>query len=162
MVTSGWAQGSWSHHPVTSPPTNQKEVTHRAALTPDFAFLFWAWWWPSCWTSRLAPVCFISNRLQEFQAKLLLPRGWMLVLGTEYLDLDQLERDFYSTRQDYAHSQQEVVTEERDLYPNSQEVSWVWSLSGGVIRGTTDWNHPPWPGPVVTTCMSYLNNRRPW
>ena len=47
----------------------------------------------------------------------------MLVLGTEYLDLDQLERDFYSTRQDYAHSQQEVVTEERDLYPNSQEVS---------------------------------------
>ena len=47
----------------------------------------------------------------------------MLVLGTEYLDLDQVERDFYSTRQDYAYSQQEVVTEERDLYPNSQEVS---------------------------------------
>ena len=47
----------------------------------------------------------------------------MLVLDTEYLDLDQVERNFYSTRQEYAHSQQEVVTEERDLCPNSQEVS---------------------------------------
>ena len=47
----------------------------------------------------------------------------MPVLGTEYIHSDQVERDFYSTRQDYAHSQQEVVTEERDLYPNSQEVS---------------------------------------
>ena len=37
--------------------------------------------------------------------------------------INQVEKDFYSTRQDYAHSHQEVVTEERDLCPNSQEVS---------------------------------------
>ena len=49
----------------------------------------------------------------------------------KYLDLDQVDRDFYSVRQAYAHPQQEEVTEERDLRPNSQEVSWVWSLSGG-------------------------------
>ena len=26
------------HHPVTSPPTNQKKVTHSTALTPNFAY----------------------------------------------------------------------------------------------------------------------------
>ena len=26
------------HRPVTSPPTNQKKVTHPAALTPNFAY----------------------------------------------------------------------------------------------------------------------------
>ena len=26
------------HHPVTSPPTNQKKVTHPAALTSNFAY----------------------------------------------------------------------------------------------------------------------------
>ena len=46
----------------------------------------------------------------------------MLVLGKKYLDLDQVERDFWSTRQAYAHAQQEEVIEERDLRPNSQEV----------------------------------------
>ena len=30
------------HCSVTSPPTNQKKVTYPAALTPNFAFLFWA------------------------------------------------------------------------------------------------------------------------
>ena len=39
------------------------------------------------------------------------------------LDLDLVERDFCSARQAYAHAQQEEVTEERDLRPNSQEVS---------------------------------------
>ena len=34
----------------------------------------------------------------------------------EYLDLDQAERDFYSTSQDNAHSKQEVVTEETSLW----------------------------------------------
>ena len=47
----------------------------------------------------------------------------MLVSGKEYLDLDQVERDFCSAREAYAHAQQEEVTEERDLHPNSQEVS---------------------------------------
>ena len=41
----------------------------------------------------------------------------------KYLDLDQVERDFCSARQAYAHAQQEEVTEERDLRPNSQEAS---------------------------------------
>ena len=30
------------HSSVASPPTNQKKVTHPAALTPNFTFLFWA------------------------------------------------------------------------------------------------------------------------
>ena len=47
----------------------------------------------------------------------------MLVSGKEYPDLDQVERDFCSARQVYAHAQQEEVTEERDLRRNSQEVS---------------------------------------
>ena len=47
-------------------------------------------------------------------------------------NLDQVERDFCSIRQAYAHAQQEEVTEERDLRPNSQKVSWVWSLSEGL------------------------------
>ena len=47
----------------------------------------------------------------------------MLVSGTEYLNLDQVERDFCFVRQAYAHAQQEEVTEERELRPNSQEVS---------------------------------------
>ena len=62
--------------------------------------------------------------------KLLLLQGWMLVSGKKYLDLDQVERDFCSARQAYAHAQQEEVIEERDLHPNYQEVTWVWSLSG--------------------------------
>ena len=51
--------------------------------------------------------------------------------GKKYLNLDQVERNFCSARQAYAHAQQEEVTEESDLHPNSQEVSWVWSLSVG-------------------------------
>ena len=26
----------------------------------------------------------------------------------------------------------------------------------GIVSRTTDWNHPPWPGIIVTTCMSHL------
>ena len=47
----------------------------------------------------------------------------MLVSGKKYLDLDQVERDFCSARQAYAHAQQEEVIEERDLHPNYQEVT---------------------------------------
>ena len=52
----------------------------------------------------------------------------MLVSGKKkkkkkYLDLDQVEKDFCSARQAYDHAQQEEVTEEGDLRPNSQEVS---------------------------------------
>ena len=47
----------------------------------------------------------------------------MLVSDVEHPNLDQAERDFCSARQAYAYAQQEEVTEERDLHPNSQEVS---------------------------------------
>ena len=47
----------------------------------------------------------------------------MLVSGTEYLDLDQVERDFCSLSQDNTHAQMEEVTEERHFHPNSQGVS---------------------------------------
>ena len=82
-------------------------------------------------------VYFISDRGQHLQAKLLFLQGWALVSGTEYLDLDQVERDFCSARQAYAQAQQEEITEEGDLCPNSQEVSLAWSLLGGVVRGNT-------------------------
>ena len=29
------------------------------------------------------------------------------------------------------------------------------------VRGTTDWDHPPRPGTIVTTCMSYLTTEGP-
>ena len=38
----------------------------------------------------------------------------MLVSGKEYPDLDQVERDFCSARQVYAHAQQEEVTEKKE------------------------------------------------
>ena len=75
---------------------------------------------------------FISSRLQQFQAKLMLLQGWKLVSDVEHPNLDQVERDFCSARQAYAHAQQEEVTGGRDLRPNSQEVS-----QGGVVRGST-------------------------
>ena len=37
-LSSGFLQ----HCSVTSPPTNQKKVSHPAALIPNLAFLFWA------------------------------------------------------------------------------------------------------------------------
>ena len=44
------------------------------------------------------------------------------------------KRDFYSARQDYAHAQQEEVTEERDLCPSFQEVSGEGGQWEGVVR----------------------------
>ena len=29
------------------------------------------------------------------------------------------------------------------------------------VRGTTDWNHLPWPGRIVTSCLSYLTTGGP-
>ena len=37
--------------------------------------------------------------------------------------IDQVERDFYFIRQDSTHCLQEIVTEEKELHLNSQEVS---------------------------------------
>ena len=47
----------------------------------------------------------------------------MLVSDKNYIDLGQVERDFCSAREAYIHEQQEEVTEERDLRPDSQEAS---------------------------------------
>ena len=54
---------------------------------------------------------------------MLLLQGKKLVSDVENPNLDQVERDLCSIRQAYAHAQQEEVREERDLRPNSQEVS---------------------------------------
>jgi len=32
------SRGFLEYHPVISPPTNQKKITHSAALTPNFAY----------------------------------------------------------------------------------------------------------------------------
>ena len=66
---------------------------------------------------------FISSRLQQFQAKLMLLQGQKLVSNVEHPNLDRVERHFCSARQAYVHAQQEEVTVERHLCPNSQEVS---------------------------------------
>jgi len=50
----------------------------------------------------------------------------------EHPYLDQVERDFCSARQAYTHAQQEEVTEERDLHPNSHILS-MKSLSGELL-----------------------------
>ena len=61
----------------------------------------------------------------------------MLVSGKKYLDLDLVERDFCSARQAYTHAQQEEVTEERDLHPNSQKVFEYEVSQWVVVRGST-------------------------
>ena len=34
--------------------------------------------------------------------------------------------------------------------------SWKGISEAGTIRGDTDWNCPPWPGTIVTSCLSIL------
>ena len=62
---------------------------------------------------------------------------WKLVSNVEHPNLDQVERDFCSARQAYAHAQQEEVTEEGDLRPNSQDYLEYEVSQGGVVRGST-------------------------
>ena len=62
---------------------------------------------------------------------------WKLVSNVEHPNLDQVDRDFYSARQAYAHAQQEEVTEEGDLRPNSQDYLEYEVSQGGVVRGST-------------------------
>ena len=52
-------------------------------------------------------------------------------------NLDQVERDFCSIRQAYAHAQQEEVTEERDLRPIAKKYLEYEVSQGGVVRGST-------------------------
>ena len=67
----------------------------------------------------------------------------MSVSDIRYLDLEQVERNFYSTRQDNVHSQQKVVTEEKSLLQFSRsylqyEVLVEEGVGGQIFRGTTD------------------------
>ena len=59
----------------------------------------------------------ISERIWKFQAELLLLWGWMLVLGTEYLDWGQVEKAIYSTSLDYLHRKQLQKKETSALNP---------------------------------------------
>ena len=55
----------------------------------------------------------------------------------EHPKLDQVERDFCSARQAYAHAQQEEVIEERDLRPIAKKYLEYEVSQGGVVRGST-------------------------
>ena len=57
----------------------------------------------------------------------------MLVLGKKYLDLDQVERDFCSARQVYAHAQQEEVTGERPPPQFPRSILSMESLRGKLL-----------------------------
>ena len=44
----------------------------------------------------------------------------------------------------------------------SQRVGHNWmTFTFTYVRGNTDWNHPPWPGPLGTACMSYFMTECP-
>ena len=60
----------------------------------------------------------------------------MSVSDTRYLDLEQVERNFYSTRQDNVHSQQKVVTEERSLLQFSRSYLQYEGLAGEGVGGS--------------------------
>ena len=144
--------------------------TQPAALTPDFVFLFWGLVMTILLGLLFGP-CFISDRVEQFQIKLLLLQGYSihnsdtdtdfryrnLYTDTEYLiKLDWVERDFCSARQDYAHTQQEVVTEGRDLGPSSQKYLEYKVSRGELSREAPGLKPPPWPSNIVTTHMSYF------
>ena len=62
------------HCSVASPPTNQNKITHAAALTPNVTFCFWGHDDDHLFRPPVWPY-FISDRGQQFQAKLLLLQG---------------------------------------------------------------------------------------
>ena len=61
----------------------------------------------------------------------------MLVSGKNYLDLDQVERDFCSARQYYAHAQQEKLQKKETSAPIPKKYLEYEVSQGGVVRGTT-------------------------
>ncbi|XP_010841463.1 PREDICTED: disintegrin and metalloproteinase domain-containing protein 21-like [Bison bison bison] len=68
----------------------------------------------------------------------------MLVADEEYLNLDQVEKEFCSARQAYTHAQQEKVTKERDLRPNSQEPLLLLGLWAVLAPVQCSPGHPSW------------------
>ena len=103
------------HCSVTSPPTNQKKVSHPAALIPNLAFLFWA---PVSFLVWLLSVS-SPTESNSFKLNCCYQEGerWF-----QPLDLDQIERDFCSTRQDYSQFQLEVVVGKRYCHHKFQQI----------------------------------------
>ena len=136
MVTSDWTQDSWStallpHHQPIKKSHKPCSPHPKCCLlflgnSDDHPVRFPAW-----------PLSISSlRRANSFKLNCCYYKGecWFQAKKKKtYLDLDQVEKDFCSARQAYDHAQQEEVTEEGDLRPNSQEVSWVWSLWGELL-----------------------------
>ena len=113
-----------------SPPTNQSHKT--CSPHPKCCLLFPGTRDDHLVRSPVWPLSISSLRgANSFKLNCCYYKGDCWFQAKTYLNLDQVEKDFCSARQAYTLAQQEEVTEERDLHPNSQEVSWVWSLSGG-------------------------------
>ena len=130
MVTSHWTQDSWStalllqHQPI-------KRGHKPCKPHPKCCLLFPGTRDDHPVSSLVWPLSISSLRgANSFKLNCCYYKSECWFWAKNH-DLDQIERDFCSARQAYAHAQQEEVTEERDLRLNSQEVSWVWSLSGG-------------------------------
>ena len=85
----------------------------------------------------MALVYFISERSQQFPTKLLLLQRWKLVSDVEHPNLDQIERDFCSARQAYAHAQQEEVTEQETSAPIPKKYLEYEVSQGGIVRRST-------------------------
>ena len=134
MVTLDWTQDSWStallpHHQ----PIKQTKKSHKPCSPhPKCCLLFLGTSDDHPVRSPVWPLSISSlRRANNFKLNCCYYKGKCWFQTKKYFDLDQVERDFCSARQIYPHAQQEEATEERDLRPNSQEISWVWSLSGG-------------------------------
>ena len=118
------------HSSVASPPDSQKKKKKKKSHKPcspypKYCLLFLGTSddhpvrspvWPLSISSLFQPT--VSN-----SSSVITKVNAGFSQGKQSLDLDQVERDFCSVRQAYAHAQQEEVTEERDLHPNSQEAS---------------------------------------
>ena len=69
---------------------------------------------------------------------MLLLQRWKLVSDVEHLNLDQVERDFCSARQAYAHAQQEKITHKKETSAPIPPKYLEYEVSrGGVVRGNT-------------------------
>ena len=123
MVTSDRTQDSWStallphHQPIKKghkPCNPHPKCCLRFLGTRDDHPV----------RSPVWPLSISSLRgANSFKLNCCYYKGGKLVSDVEHPNLDQVERDFCSARQAYAHAQQEEVTEEKDHCPNSQEVS---------------------------------------
>ena len=114
------------HSSVASPPTNPKKKKTHKPCSPHLkcCLLFLGTNDDYPVRSLVWPLSISSLRVANgFKLNCCYFKGKCWFQAKKYLDLNQVERDFCSAREAYAHAQLEEVTEERDLCPNSQEVS---------------------------------------